>query len=46
MKNFSVGLQLGSGPIDAKTTQTEYNQGERILLLGSTNPNVIVKCHH
>ena len=26
----------GSGDIDAKVTQTEYNQGERILLLGST----------
>ena len=42
-ETFSVGLQLGSGPIDAKTTQTEYVQGERILLLGSTNPNVLLK---
>ena len=42
-ETFSVGLQLGSGPIDAKTTQTEYNQGERILLLGSTNPNVLLE---
>jgi hypothetical protein len=42
-ETFSIGLQLGSGPIDAKTTQTEYNQGERILLLGSTNPNVLLK---
>jgi len=41
-EKFSVGLQLGSGPIDAKTTQTEYNQGERILLIGSTNPNVLL----
>jgi len=39
---FSVGLQLGSGPIDAKITQTEYQQGERILLLGSTNPNTLM----
>ena len=39
---FSVGLQLGSGPIDAKTTQTEYQQGERILLLGSTKPNTLM----
>ena len=39
---FSVGLQLGSGPIEAKTTQTEYSQGERILLIGSTNPNVLL----
>ena len=42
-ETFSIGLQLGSGPIDAKTTQIEYNQGERILLLGSTNPNVLLK---
>ena len=42
-ETFSVGLQLGSGPIDAKTTQAEYIQGERILLLGSTNPNVLLK---
>jgi len=42
-ETFSIGLQLGSGPIDAKTTQTEYNQGERILLLGSTNPNVLLE---
>ena len=39
---FSVGLQLGSGPIEAKTTQTQYIQGERILLIGSTNPNVLL----
>ena len=42
-ETFSVGLQLGSGPINAKTTQTEYSQGDRILLLGSTNPNVLLK---
>jgi uncharacterized protein YfaS (alpha-2-macroglobulin family) len=35
-ENFSVGLLSGSGEIKAKVTQTEYNQGERILLLGST----------
>jgi hypothetical protein len=39
---FSVGLQIGSGPIEAKTTQAEYEQGERILLLGKTNPNVLM----
>jgi len=42
-EKFSVGLQLGSGPIEAKTTQTEYKQGERILLLGKTNPNSLLK---
>jgi len=41
-EKFSVGLQLGSGPIDAQTTQTEYEAGERILLIGSTNPNVLL----
>ena len=42
-EKFSVGLQLGSGPINAQTTQTEYSQGEKILLIGSTNPNVLLK---
>ena len=37
-----MGLQLGSGPIDAKTTQVEYTQGERILLLGSANANSLL----
>ncbi|WP_253805557.1 biofilm-associated protein [Nitrosopumilus sp. Nsub] len=41
-EKFSVGLQLGSGPIEAQTTQLEYEQGERILLIGSTNPNVLL----
>jgi len=41
-EKFSVGLQLGSGPIDAQTTQLEYERGERILLIGSTNPNVLL----
>ena len=41
-EKFSVGLQLGSGPITSQTTQTEYVQGERILLIGSTNPNVLL----
>ena len=35
-ENFSVGLLTGSGEINAKVTQTEYRQGERILLLGNT----------
>ena len=42
-ENFSVGLQSGSGQISSKITQTEYSQGERILLLGSTtNPNSLM----
>ncbi len=35
-ENFAVGLVSGSGDINAKVTQTEYSQGERILLLGTT----------
>jgi len=35
-ESFSVGLLSGSGDIDAKVTQTEYSQGEKILLLGTT----------
>ena len=42
-EKFSVGLQMGSGPINAQTTQREYSQGERILLLGSTNANALLK---
>ena len=41
-ENFSVGLQSGSGQIEAKITQTEYKQGERILLLGSTNSHSLL----
>jgi hypothetical protein len=35
-ENFSVGLLTGSGEIKATVTQIDYDQGERILLLGST----------
>ena len=41
-ETFSVGLVMGSGTIDAKITQTEYETGERILLLGKTNPNSLL----
>lgn len=41
-ETFSVGLQTGSGQIEAKITQTEYKQGERILLLGSTNSHSLL----
>jgi hypothetical protein len=42
-ENFLVGLLSGSGQISSKITQTEYNQGERILLLGNTaNPNSLM----
>ena len=39
---FSVGLQMGSGPIQVQTTQTEYIQGERILAIGTANPNSLL----
>lgn len=41
-ENFSVGLQTGSGDIEANTIKTSYGQGEKILLLGNTNPNVLM----
>ncbi len=42
-EQFSVGLSMGSGPINIQTTQIEYYQGERILVIGSTNANVLLK---
>ena len=42
-EQFSVGLQSSSGPIDVKTTQTSYIQGERMLVIGSTGPNALLK---
>jgi len=41
-ETFTVGLQIGSGEISAKLTKIEYQQGERILLLGNTNPNSLL----
>jgi len=41
-EQFSVGLQIGSGPINATITQTEYQLGEPILLIGETNPNSLL----
>ena len=41
-ETFSVGLQLGSGKIDINTTKIEYTLGEKILLIGETNPNVLL----
>jgi len=39
---FSVGLQTGSGEIEANVTKLQYNPGESILFLGETNPNVLL----
>ena len=42
-EKFSVGLVMGSGPINAQVTNSEYSEGDRILLIGSTSPNVLLK---
>ena len=39
---FSVGLQIGSGPIEIRTTKQNYQFGESILILGKTSPNVLL----
>jgi hypothetical protein len=39
---FSVGLQTTTGPITLRTLQETYHPGESILLIGDSNPNVIV----
>ena len=39
---FTVGLQIGSGDIKINTTKTDYLPGDSILILGDTNPNVLL----
>ncbi|QUC64940.1 biofilm-associated protein [Nitrosopumilus sp. K4] len=39
---FTVGLQVGSGDIHISTTKLEYSPGDSILILGDTNPNVLL----
>ena len=39
---FTVGLQTGSGEIDAKITKPNYLPGDAILLLGDTGENVLL----
>lgn len=39
---FTVGLQTGSGEIDVTTTKLDYLPGDPILVLGSSNPNVLL----
>ena len=41
-ERFSVGLQIGSGQIDAETTQDQYTFGEQILLIGKSKPNMLL----
>ena len=39
---FTVGLQIGSGDIKINTTKEDYVPGDSILILGDTNPNVLL----
>ena len=39
---FTVGLQIGSGDIKINTTKEDYHPGDSILILGDTNPNVLL----
>ena len=41
-ETFSVGLQIGSGAIEANTIKPSYVPGDKILLIGNTNPNVLM----
>ena len=35
-------MQIGSGPIEIRTTKQHYKSGESILILGNTSPNVLL----
>jgi hypothetical protein len=39
---FTVGLSYGSGSINIQTTKQTYQLGDSILILGSTNKNVLL----
>jgi len=39
---FTVGLQTGSGPIQARTTKDTYTPGEAVLILGSSAKNILL----
>ncbi len=39
---FAVGLSYGSGSINIQTTKQTYQLGDSILILGSTNKNVLL----
>lgn len=39
---FSVGLQTSTGSVTLRTLQEKYRPGESILLIGNSNPNVII----
>lgn len=39
---FSVGLQTSTGKVTLRTLHETYNPGDPILLIGDSNPNVII----
>lgn len=39
---FSVGLQTSTGKVTLRTLQESYHPGDPILLIGDSNPNVII----
>lgn len=39
---FSVGLQQSSGPIQIQSTKQTYQHGDSVVILGSTNPNILL----
>lgn len=41
-ESFSVGLLTGSGDISVKTTKMEYLPSDSIVIIGQTDPNVLL----
>ena len=39
---FSVGLQTSTGKVNLRTLQESYHPGDPILIIGDSNPNVII----
>jgi hypothetical protein len=40
--NFSVGLQTSTGKVNLRTLEETYHPGDPILVIGDSNPNVII----
>ena len=43
VKNFAIGLQIGSGQINIRTIKDTYLPGDNIIILGNSNPNTIIQ---
>ena len=43
VKNFAIGLQIGSGQITMRTIKDTYLPGDNIIILGNSNPNTIIQ---